>query len=45
MDVGKTHHWVSVSSTRPGKVLLSVKVANDETDLQAVIAKASGLAG
>ncbi len=43
VDVGKTHHWVCVIDPT-GKVLLSVKVANDETDLQAVIAKATGLA-
>ena len=36
VDVGKAHHWVCLLD-EPGGVVLSRKVANDETDLAAVI--------
>lgn|GEM_PF-7014820 len=32
VDVGKAHHWVCVLDEQ-GRVILSRKVANDETDL------------
>ena len=38
IDVGKTHHWVCVVDA-DGKTLLSVKVANDEAEIVAFIAK------
>lgn len=44
VDVGKTHHWVCVLDT-DGKKVLSVKIANDENELTAVIAKVSMFAG
>ena len=45
VDVGKAHHWVCLLD-EPGGVVLSRKVANDETDLAAVIQEvtASGAA-
>jgi hypothetical protein len=36
IDVGKAHHWVCVLDEQ-GRVILSRKVANDETDLTAVV--------
>jgi transposase len=44
VDVGKTHHWVCVLDTE-GKKVLSVKTANDQNELAAVIAKVNNLAG
>src|SRR3954471_23765338 len=38
IDVGKAHHWVCVVD-EVGHVVLSRKVANDESDLAAVIAE------
>ena len=43
VDVGKTHHWVCVLDT-DGKKVLSVKIANDQAELTAVIARVSTLA-
>ena len=43
IDVGKTHHWACVVGD-DGKVLLSVKVANDEAEIVAMLARAGGLA-
>jgi transposase len=43
VDVGKTHHWVCVVDAE-GATLLSVKIANDETQVTAIIARASALA-
>jgi transposase len=43
IDVGKTHHWACVVDAE-GKVLLSVKVANDEAAIGAFRANASSLA-
>jgi transposase len=37
VDIGKIHHWVCAVD-QDGTVLLSVKVANDETEIQQVIA-------
>jgi Transposase len=44
IDVGKAHQWVCVVDTN-GKVLLSLKVANDETEIVAVLTKTASLAG
>lgn len=44
IDVGKRHHWVCVVD-QDGRQLLSVKVANDEAGIDAVIGSVSGLAG
>jgi transposase len=44
VDIGKTHHWVCALNAN-GTVLLSVKVANDEAELLALIAAVSRLAG
>jgi transposase len=44
VDVGKTHHWICVLDTE-GKKVLSVKTANDQNELAAVIAKVNNLAG
>jgi transposase len=44
IDVGKRHHWVCVVDP-DGRQLLSVKVANDETEIAAVIGSVTGLAG
>jgi len=43
IDVGKTHHWVCVVDT-DGKVLLSVKIGNDETEIVALLAQVVSLA-
>jgi hypothetical protein len=43
IDVGKTHHWVCVVDA-DGKLLLSVKIANDEAEIVAVLARAGSLA-
>lgn len=43
VDVGKTHHWVCVVDG-DGKRLLSVKIANDEGEIVALVAKAGALA-
>ncbi|MDM2351472.1 IS110 family transposase [Mycobacteroides abscessus] len=40
IDVGKTHHWACVVDA-DGKKLLSMKVANDEADIMALIADAN----
>ena len=44
IDVGKGHHWVCVVD-QDGRQLLSVKVANDEAEIAAVIGSVTGLAG
>ncbi|MDT5359648.1 MAG: hypothetical protein QOC69_1410, partial [Mycobacterium sp.] len=36
IDVGKTHHWACMVDAE-GKKLLSIKVANDEADILALI--------
>src|SRR5215216_6529672 len=38
IDIGKTHHWICAVDA-DGRPLLSVKVANVEADLVAVLAK------
>jgi transposase len=43
VDVGKTHHWVCAIDG-DGRTVLSVKVANDEAELLAVIAAVAGRA-
>jgi transposase len=43
IDVGKRHHWVCVVG-QDGRQLLSVKVANDEAAIAAVIGSVTGLA-
>lgn len=43
IDVGKTHHWVCVVDT-DGAALLSVKVGNDQNEIDAVIATVTALA-
>jgi transposase len=43
IDVGKTHHWACVVSA-DGKTLLSVKIANDEAEIVAFLARAGSLA-
>lgn len=43
IDVGKMHHWVCVVGD-DGKVLLSAKIANDEAEIVAVLARARSLA-
>ena len=43
VDVGKTHHWVCVLDP-DGKKMLSVKIANDQAELTAVITRVSELA-
>ena len=43
VDVGKTHHWACVVDAE-GKALLSVKVANDEAEIEALLAKTGSLA-
>ena len=42
IDVGKTHHWACVVDAE-GKALLSVKVANDEAEIEALLAKTGSL--
>ncbi len=43
IDVGKTHHWVCVVDA-DGRVLLSVKIANDEAEIVALLAEVACLA-
>jgi transposase len=43
IDVGKTHHWACVVDA-DGKKLLSVKIANDQTEIVAFFADAGALA-
>lgn len=43
VDIGKTHHWVCALDA-DGKVLLSVKVANDEAALLTTLETVGGLA-
>ena len=43
IDVGKTHHWACVVSAE-GKTLLSVKIADDEAEIVAFLARAGSLA-
>jgi transposase len=43
IDVGKRHHWVCVVGL-DGSQLLSVKIANDEAEIAAVISSVAGLA-
>jgi transposase len=43
IDVGKTHHWACVVDA-DGKRLLSVKIANDETEIATLLANAGALA-
>ena len=43
IDVGKTHHWVCVVDAN-GKVLLSVKIGNDEAEIVALLARVASLA-
>lgn len=43
VDVGKTHHWVCVLDA-DGRKVLSIKIANDQAELTAVIARVSDLA-
>jgi transposase len=43
IDVGKTHHWACMVDAE-GKKLLSIKVANDEADILALIADAGSQA-
>jgi hypothetical protein len=43
VDIGKTHHWVCALDA-DGKVLLSVKVANDEAAILTTLATVGGLA-
>jgi len=43
IDVGKTHHWVTAVGT-DGATLLSVKVCNDQAEIDAVIGAVSQLA-
>ncbi|WP_372457230.1 IS110 family transposase [Mycobacterium intracellulare] len=43
IDVGKTHHWVCVVDA-DGKVLLSVKIGNDEAEIVALLAQVASLA-
>ena len=40
VDVGKTHHWVCVLDA-DGRKVLSIKIANDQAELTAVIARVS----
>jgi transposase len=43
IDIGKTHHWACVVDAE-GKALLSVKVANDEAEIEALLTKTGSLA-
>jgi transposase len=43
IDVGKTHHWVCVVDT-DGTTVLSVKIGNDQNEIDAVIATVTALA-
>jgi len=44
IDVGKAHHWVCVVD-KQGRVVLSRKVANDESELAAVVAEVTACGG
>lgn len=44
VDIGKTHHWVCALDD-DGATLLSVKIANDEAEILALIASVRELAG
>jgi transposase len=44
IDVGKRHHWVCVVG-QDGRQLLSAKVANDESEIDAAIRSVTGLGG
>ena len=43
IDVGKTHHWACVVDAE-GKILSSVKVANDEAQIMALLTNTGSLA-
>jgi hypothetical protein len=43
IDVGKTHHWACMVDAK-GKTVSSIKVANDEADIMALIADAGSQA-
>lgn len=43
IDVGKTHHWVCIVDAN-GKVLLSIKIGNDEAEIVALLARVALLA-
>jgi Transposase len=43
VDVGKTHHWICAVDA-DGRIRLSVKVANDESEINAVIERVRSLA-
>ena len=43
IDVGKAHHWACVVDA-DGKILLSVKIANDEAEIVSFLANASSVA-
>ena len=43
VDIGKTHHWVCVLDP-DGKKMLSMKIANDQAEITAVITRVSELA-
>jgi hypothetical protein len=43
IDVGKTHHWACMVDA-DGKKLLSIKVANDEADIVALLTSAGSQA-
>jgi transposase len=44
IDVGKRHHWVCVVDP-DGRQILSAKIANDESEITAMITSVTGLAG
>ena len=43
IDVGRRHHWICVVN-QDGRQMVSVKVANDQTEISAVIGSVTGLA-
>ena len=43
IDIGKTHHWACVVDA-DGKILLSAKIANAETEIVSFLANAGSLA-
>lgn len=43
IDIGKTHHWVCVLDA-DGALMLSAKLANDESDIVSLIATVTALA-
>lgn len=43
IDVGKTHHWVCIVDAN-GKVLLSIKIGDDEAEIVALLARVALLA-